>query len=184
MSDEPRARDLLADPASFPVAGKTLRWEAPMTRQEELRTIVRPTMPTTLFVERPAVVLELRERELPPQLFQDLRMVVPQALLRDLHRPVQEFYVQPEIREGTQVTGLLDDELARVRAARRLPARPTVEPSVVAINEVSAHHHALLHEPWQPLQSDEAPRRRIELYPTFDADGNVAEPPPRFEPLA
>jgi len=37
--------------------------------------------------------LQVHERELPPELFADLREKTPQATLRDLYRPVQDFFV-------------------------------------------------------------------------------------------
>src|SRR4051812_20061084 len=49
--------------------------------------------------------LQVHERELPPELFADLREQTPQATLRDLYRPVQDFYVTPVEIEGSWLVG-------------------------------------------------------------------------------
>ncbi len=177
---EPLARDLLADADAFPIAATTARWETPLLHTFALPRYVRPTMPVTI-AEHSARPIEVHERELPSQLYADLRELAPQALLRDLYRPVQSFYVQPEVREGTEALGLLHEELERVRAARRREPLPVIEPSVAAVIESQATHRALVDPPWKPLLADDAERTKIQLYPDVPDDDAPPPRPPRFE---
>ena len=98
------------------------------------------------------------EREIPMELQNDLRQNLPQALLRDLYRPVhEERWVEREILEGTGDRGGFS-AMHEARAARRPPALPRVEPLVRAVLEYQAWRRGLMAERWQPFRRDDEPR--------------------------
>jgi hypothetical protein len=95
------------------------------------------------------------ERELPVQLHQDLRERMPQALLRDLYRPVYEDrYIEREIVEGTTDRGAFS-AMQEARAARTLPTLPQVEPALRTMVALQRWRRAFLAERWQPLRRDD-----------------------------
>jgi hypothetical protein len=100
------------------------------------------------------------EREIPMQLTNDLRQNMPQALLRDLYRPVLENrWVQREEIEGTGDRGGFA-AMRAARDARKLPELPHVESLGRAVREFQAWRRGLLAERWQPFVPDaERPQR-------------------------
>ena len=95
-----------------------------------------------------------RERDIPMELQQDLRQNLPQALLRDLYRPVhEERWVAREPVEGTGDRGGFA-AMQEVRDARKLPALPRVEPLTRAVREYQQWRRALVAERWQPYKPD------------------------------
>jgi hypothetical protein len=105
--------------------------------------------------------LQVREADIPAQLSADLQERMPQALLRDLHRLVfEERWVEREPLPGTE-----DRQgrhaLAEARAARKVPPRPTVEPSTRVMRALQTFRRGLMAERWQPLLADDQPRRRV-----------------------
>lgn len=163
-------RELLGDLSSFPVARVADRWERPMIHERALPVFIRDRLPSTIELERWTHGFEVHERELPPEIYADLRELTPQALLRDLDRPETTFFVEMELREGTQVRGLLDEQLAFVRAARTLDPRPVVEPSVRAVAAERERRRAFANEPWQPIRPDTADRGKSEPAPGAPAE--------------
>jgi hypothetical protein len=162
---EPKARALLARPEELHVVDDIeARWSRRLAFEHSLPLYARTEMPLNLDPDRWSFGVEVREAELPPELFADLRELTPQALLRDLHRPVKEFFVTPEPLEGTQAIGRMDDELARVRESRKLEALPVVEPLTGAVREEQERRRAFLAAPWKPLRPDDAPRDKVRIY--------------------
>ena len=99
-----------------------------------------------------------REREIPFELTEDLRQTMPQALLRDLYRPVrEERWVERELVEGS---GRADGVavMQEVREARRPPPLVRVGSVLRAVREHQAWRRALVSEPWRPAKRDDEPR--------------------------
>ncbi len=98
-----------------------------------------------------------REREIPMQLTNDLRETMPQALLRDLYRPVREDrWVERELVDGSDRGGIA--LLQEVREARKPPPLPRVASLTGVVREHQAWRRALLAERWQPFKRDDEPR--------------------------
>ena len=94
------------------------------------------------------------EREIPIQLQNDLRENMPQALLRDLYRPVhEERWVQREIVEGTGDRGGFE-AMREARAARKTPELPRVDPAVRTVIEYARWRRQLVADRWQPFVPD------------------------------
>lgn len=164
---EPIARELLAAPNPiFMLTDVGEKWErSSIAHEPQLRTFVRETLPTTVENADLGVILPVREYEISPLLIRDIREVTPQAILRDLHRPVKEFYVTPEPIEGTRVIGQLSEEFEKLRAARRVEPLPHIEPTVEALGDDQRRRRKFMTERWEPLLADDAPRRNVVLYP-------------------
>ncbi|MSP60312.1 MAG: hypothetical protein EXR72_08220 [Myxococcales bacterium] len=161
---EPRAVELLDQPERFRLANAPARWEAPIVRPITLPLFARTEMPSSVTPERWARGIEVHERELPPQLYADLRELTPQALLRDLHRPVQEFFVELEEREGSAWKNQFHLELERTRAAHRRDPVPVVPPVLDDVIEAQHRRRRMLSERWQPAVPDDAPRASVKLW--------------------
>ncbi len=96
-----------------------------------------------------------RERDIPLQLTQDLHELMPQALLRDLHRPVRDAgWVARELVAGTGDRGgfMALTEARATRTAR--PELPRVEPATRTLRAYQTWRRALYAERWQPLRPD------------------------------
>ena len=137
------------------------RCEAHVTRGERLmRDWSVPTnlRPPKLHVEpadwRAGFLRVEDEREIPMQLQNDLRQNTPQALLRDLYRPVHEKrWVEREEIEGTGDRGGFA-AMQTARDARKTPELPRVESLGRAVREYQAWRRGLLAERWQPFRPD------------------------------
>ncbi|HEY2749580.1 MAG TPA: hypothetical protein VGL86_33400 [Polyangia bacterium] len=121
----------------------TRDWSMP-ERAQPPRTHLDPADWRTGFLDA------RREREIPPALQADIHENMPQALLRDLYRPVhEERWIAREPIEGTgDRSGAAT--MTEARAARRVPALPRIEPGARAVVEYLAWRRALLAERWQP----------------------------------
>jgi hypothetical protein len=96
-----------------------------------------------------------RERDLPTELQDDLRQNMPQALLRDLYRPVrEERWVERELVEGTGDRGGFA-AMQTVRDARKLEPPPRVESLTRVVREYQAWRRALVSDRWQPFRRDD-----------------------------
>ena len=138
------------------------RCQAHVTRGERLtRDWSMPTnlRPPKLHVEpadwRAGFLRVDGERQVPLQLQNDLRENMPQALLRDLYRPVhEERWIERELVEGTgDRSGFA--AMQAVRDARKAPELPRIEPLVRAVLEYQAWRRALMAERWQPFRRDD-----------------------------
>lgn len=165
--DDPRAWEVVSASARVPGWDPSRRWERPDTPPPEVRAFVE-NLPLRLDPDhweaqwRP-LDFTVREYEAPPQLIADLGECVPQAFLRDLHRPVAIYGALFEPSES--FTGGWREPLREAREAMqvRAPLRP-IEPTVQAMAADQARRGAFFAEPWQPLLDDDAPRRRVQLY--------------------
>jgi hypothetical protein len=163
MSDETRA------PAWLAVADERLiaRCEQHVADGERLRR--EPSLPTVLRAPRTHLdpadwrtgYLQVSEREISPELRNDLRELMPQALLRDLYRPVHEVgWVERGIVEGTEDRGGFG-AMDEARAARKLPPLERIEPTLRTVRAFQTWRRALYEERWQPVLADDEPRRKV-----------------------
>lgn len=94
-----------------------------------------------------------REREIPYQLNNDLHENMPQALLRDLYRPVHESrWVERAIVEGSERGS--PNAMREVRQARTLPELPRVESGLRAVLEHQSWRRALMAAPWHEARPE------------------------------
>ncbi|HEX8951628.1 MAG TPA: hypothetical protein VF997_05970 [Polyangia bacterium] len=99
-----------------------------------------------------------RERDIPIELTNDIHQNMPQALLRDLYRPVhEERWIERELVEGTGDRGGFA-AMQAVRDARRPPPLPRVESLLGVMREHQQWRRALVTGRWQPLKRDDEPR--------------------------
>jgi hypothetical protein len=132
------------------------RWQRPFTRE-------LPPTPTAFDREPPLHVephqwlkrgTDVFERHVGGQIMNDLRECVPQALLRDIHRPVRpEGRPFPERSEPRDIAGI--KALAEARAAQRFDRARMLQLSVGAVREEQARRRAWLAERWQPYYRDD-----------------------------
>jgi hypothetical protein len=107
--------------------------------------------------------LQVREREIPSELQQDLHELMPQALLRDLYRPVHELgFIERAIVEGTGDRGGVQ-AMAAARAARTRPERTYVEPGTRVVRAYQIWRRELYAERWQPILGDDEPRTPVSI---------------------
>ncbi|HEX4453073.1 MAG TPA: hypothetical protein VH143_19510 [Kofleriaceae bacterium] len=81
-------------------------------------------------VERQAFAIEPREREVDEDLRDEMKEVAPQALLRDLHRPEDEFEKQFEMVDpsAAQRYDIVAEVAGAMRTNWRLPPLPDITP--------------------------------------------------------
>ena len=160
--DEPCGVDLLDQPRLFPLAATSERWLASLPRRDYANPAREPTLHLDLEREMTFGEFEFREVAIPNELQSDLHELVPQAILRDLHRPEKYFAIELERLEGSVSVGSqLDEELTRVREARRLEARLVIEPSVQWVREYAQQRRVMLDEEWKAILPDDAERKRV-----------------------
>jgi hypothetical protein len=173
--DEPRVSALLAaGKGSFPVADLLTRWETRQPSLGESPAFFRPSLHLNIDPDQWTHGLEVHTRELPQELFNSLRERTPQALLRDLHRPVIKFYVEPALIEGTEVIGQLNLEFEKLRQARKLDPRPSIEPTVNVFHAEQTRRRGFLAKRWEPILSDETDRKTVRVWQ------DQAEEPEKF----
>lgn len=126
----------------------------PTTYVREQRTHLEPE-------DWGAGYLSVSERERPPEVWSDLNEVTPQALLRDLHRPVRS--TEPVERELQDIPTI--GELARVHseilAAMQDHRFPEYTPASTYVDALSVVRARWMSEPWLPYLDDDEPRREI-----------------------
>jgi hypothetical protein len=107
--------------------------------------------------------LAVREREIPWQLSDDLKQLSPQALLRDLHRPVMELRILPrEPVEGTDRRAALA-ALGELRGLRQKPPLPRIESLGLVMRAYQTFRRNLVEERWEPAMPDDAPRNPVNI---------------------
>ncbi len=164
--DEPRAGALAASgKGAFPITKLVTRWETnqPLS-QREVPVFFRPSLQINIDPDRWARSLEIHSRELPQELFNDLRERTPQALLRDLHRPVMQFFVEPQLIEGTEVIGQLNREFEKLVQARKRDPRPSIEPSVNVFIEEQRRRRTFMAKRWEPILADDVDRKNVKVW--------------------
>lgn len=143
----------IVDPRAI---AQVARWEQPFLRELPPPPIVLDDHPpihveADQWVKRPVDVVE---RHVGGQIFNDLRECVPQALLRDIHRPVRpEGRPFPERPPPRDVAGLA--AMAEARAAQRFERARMIPLSVGAVRDEQARRRAWLAEQWQPRYRDD-----------------------------
>jgi hypothetical protein len=166
LPGEPVAQELLGRPALFPLAEIATRFDpGRLTYLRPMPTWVRTEMRLAVDPEGWALrsAAESAEYDVPPELHIGLQQQVPQALLRDLHRPVQHFdLVGMELREGSEWRRL-DEAYEEMRQGQLREPLPRVEPLTRAVREEQARRHTFFTERWQPFKPDDAPRDVIDL---------------------
>ena len=97
--------------------------------------------------------------DIPHALTMDLQERMPQALLRDLYRPVRESrWIEREIVEGTSRD--CSQALTEARAARRPQPLPRIEPATRTVRAYQIWRRGMYDERWQPVIADDDPRRK------------------------
>lgn len=161
--DEPKARaalDALADRGLLGAIERRARRIDP--KPPEVRSL--PPVKTHLDPAdwRAGFLVEPREYDLPLQLFDDLKELTPQSLLRDLYRPVYEHrWFEPEFHATLDPGGREAWREAR-RAQRRDPV-PRVEPTARAVREELQRRRAWLREQWKPKYADDQQRPSVSV---------------------
>lgn len=113
-------------------------------------------------LDRIRVNAEVRERERPEDIEEELKDQTPQALLRDLHRPEDTFELQYEVRE--EMAELVVDAVVEVRQAMatnwKLP--DLGDPPGIALRKIFAEVREDLLGKWADLPSIlDMPNRRV-----------------------
>src|SRR5439155_12344478 len=105
-------------------------------------------------------LVEPREYDLPIQLYDDLKQLTPQSLLRDLFRPVRELvWVEREVYAELDPGGRKAWLEAR-RAQPREPV-PTVQPTTREMRAEQQRRREFLRESWKPKYADDQPRPAV-----------------------
>jgi hypothetical protein len=132
------------------------RWEQPFLRERPAPPLVVDQDPP-LHVEAESWLrrsLDVHERHVGGEIMNDLRQCVPQALLRDIHRPVRPegrpFPERPPPRDPAGIAAL-----AEARAAQRFQRAEMIPLSVGAVRDEQARRRAWLAERWQPYYRDD-----------------------------
>ena len=107
--------------------------------------------------------LAVREIELPPQLYADIHENAPQALLRDLYRPVPEAFVWHEREVAVELDFAGTRALAEARAAQKRDPLPEVQPLGPELREHAQKWRTFVRERWKPHLDDSEPRRSVWL---------------------
>lgn len=164
-TDELRGRHAIA------ALGDTRLLDALERRKHEVP--IRELVPLGLYAREPALHVEpadwgagflaVRERDLPSQLYSDLKQLTPQASLRDLYRPVRAsvWHEREPMVPDWDPAGRR--AFAEARAAQARPPVPKLAPIASEVAAEQTRRRAFLREPWQPLLSDEEPRRSVEV---------------------
>lgn len=103
------------------------------------------------------------EYDMPFELQRDLKECVPQSVLRDLYRPVRNFFVEPEAHElGLLGVRAISEALKEARAALTREPIPVIEPTLLVLVGEQQRRRRFLATPWQTLKPDSAARRYSE----------------------
>jgi hypothetical protein len=111
--------------------------------------------------------LKVRDYDPPMQLLTDLHAVAPQALLRDLFRPVMELrWYERELLVRLDYGG--QEAVREGRSWLKRDPLPTVEPMTRVVAETQAWQRTLRRVPWQPHYPDSEERKKVEVYRSPD----------------
>ena len=173
ISEEPKAIEVLkklADPALLQVADRYCRIE-PLE------------ISVCLVLKEPADHLSPESwRIYPPsiherviwnsELMGDLSQVTPQALLRDLYRPVRNDGGEVYRLETVSGQAEADPWNALVPALQIMKREPwpEIRSSVLLVEETNQHRRYYYREPWLPVKSDEETRSAFSFTPFFEEE--------------
>lgn len=164
--DRPRAAEAwraVVDARLVDCCERHERRAARMRRQPSLPSYVRAPRLHLDPADWGAGFLRLRERELPMELQSDLRQLMPQALLRDLYRPVPEVgWVERAVIAGTGDRGGFG-AMQAARAARTRAPLPRLESAMKTVRAYQTWRRHLMAERWQPILGDDEPRRPVAI---------------------
>jgi hypothetical protein len=107
---------------------------------------------------------------------QDLKECVPQAVLRDIYRPVRGSIMVEPYYHDLQLDPGGRNGLKEARAALKREPLPTVEPAILDIVAEQRRRRRFLKRPWQSFRPDDAPRRFTDQDTGLLADARTAEP--------
>lgn len=175
-AEEPRASEVvkkLADPVLLGLEARYTRVRTlPITVELVLREPADHVTPESWRIYPP----ELHERTIwNADLHNDLHQVTPQALLRDLHRPVRNeprSYLEPvsgqaEPSPWTSFAPALD-------VMKREPL-PELRASTLLMAESDDARRYYYREDWKPAKGDDEPRTVFSTSPMFEDWGQEAE---------
>ncbi len=142
------------------------RLSARMVRQlPPMHLQVKPDLPMHLNpVDWGVRVIEIRELDMfGGQLREDLRVVTPQALLRDLHRPVRttawyQFVPMVDTLDHAGLRGV-----AEAKAAQNYERATPVPSMTLAVREEQERRRAWLANRWQPHYRDDEVHPAVEV---------------------
>jgi hypothetical protein len=167
----PRAADVVWEREAWPLFDDFLRrWDHGLARlvDERRARLYHEASTPRVVVERTRPIvptLTVSEVQPPPDVYTTLSHRAPQALLRDLHRPVKGFaFVIPERLEGTERPSLLEVWRETRRAHTGRDPMPRIEPLLRVVREELARRRAFLENLWRPYMPDDAPRQPRQGY--------------------
>lgn len=110
------------------------------------------------------------------ELSQDLKECVPQAVLRDIYRPVHGSpMVEPHYHDLQLDPGGRRGTLEAREAQKREPL-PTIEPVILIMIEEQRRRRRFVRKPWPSFRPDDSPRRFTDQDTGLLADGKAYEP--------
>lgn len=116
--------------------------------------------------------------EVPYETQQDLKQAVPQAILRDIYRPVKQMTIEWERHEFELDPGGRRG-LAEAKAAQQREPMPRPISSLAIVAAEQRRQRRFKAMPWQAVRPDTAPRRYSEQdhihYNEVDADSDDVE---------
>jgi hypothetical protein len=162
----PRAKDAyhyIADPRILGHLDKLERTAATMLQPISLPTFVREEKVHVEPEDWRAGYLSVHDYWISDELTFSLRQNVPQALLRDLYRPLRESFVwyDREVQVSLDFAGT--QALREANAARKIEPLPVVEPVLRAVHENQAVRRWLTLERWLPHHPDEADHPKVSV---------------------
>lgn len=148
--------------ADVRILSRVDRWLNPrMLPKRDLPQALRPqaTHFDNVLTDWHVGYLSVREPEhVPDELRQDLAERAPQAILRDIYRPVRrETFVERTVHTSDwDPAG--QRAFAEAKAGLKREPLPQIESSVVLVMAEQRRRRRLLNRPWLPYRPDDAPR--------------------------
>jgi hypothetical protein len=103
------------------------------------------------------------EFEPPYELSRDLKEGVPQAILRDIYRPIYEERPISLTEQDIELDPGGRRALKEAREALHRDPIPTIEPALLVVMAEQKRRRRFLKQPWVPPLPDDAPRRYSEI---------------------
>lgn len=105
----------------------------------------------------------------------DLKQLAPQALLRDLFRPVRDdIRHAPEPVDAMTPQAVLAERTPTLEVMKWQPL-PEVRSSILAIEEADQHRRSIYTEDWQTVKDDSEPRTAYSEFPLSGGWGQPSE---------